>query len=411
MLRCAGCGEPVSEWAARCPACRHPTDDAIEEERQRAPRRRIATGPVLAVLAVVAVGAAATGLSVTSGARGRPAGPPLPSPPHLAGQIVARSPGATPFVTGPGGRGRRSLPVRPLRPGDTPLFVTGRGLIVAAGAAGRQPYIDARRLTLPAGASLAGAEPLTDGGRAVVVRSGATGGHLSAWPVSGGPPVPLGGGADGAAGDPLSLGAFVAARGSGPADSRLELRDRGRPPRVLATAAELDRDCGLPAGQPVHLTMFPDTGGQKVAVMLNPPGGGGSDSSLVILDRRGRVLATAGAGTGPIAYSTPYWSPDGASLAYATFDSGGTAVAVLTGGRVASQGFEPSTSVDGCAWSPDGAWLLCLASTSFTSNWVLARNTATLAPIYSFPLPLVPATGSRAPSRDVPLDWLRQAAP
>lgn len=207
-------------------------------------------------------------------------------------------------------------------------------------------------------------------------------------------------------GDPASIGAFVAVSGPGRADSRLELRDRGHPALVLATAAQLNRDSGRPAGQPVHLTMFPDADGQKVAVVLNPPGGGGSDSPLVVLDRRGRVLSAVGSGPGPISYSTPYWSPDGASLAYATFDSGGTALAVLSGGRVSSQGFEPSTSVDGCAWSPDSAWVLCLASTSFASNWVLARNTDTLAPIYSFPLPLVPATGSRAPSRYVPLDWL-----
>lgn len=412
MLRCAGCGEPVSEWAARCPARRHSTDDAIEEEeeeeeqqQQQAPRRRLATVPALVVAAVVILGAAAVGLSVTSGSGGRTDRPALRAPPRLGGQILARSPGATPFVAGPDGRDRRTLPVSPLRRGDTPLVVSGRGLLVAARPGGGSPFVDAHHLTWPAGTTPAGAEPFTDGGRAVLVRSGAAGGELSAWPVSGGPPVPLGGGTDtAAAGDPASLGAFVAV--PGPGDSRVELRDRGHPAQVLATVAQLNRDCGQPADLPMDLTMFPDASGQKVAVVLNPPGGGGSDSPLIILSRQGRVLSAVGAGTGPIAYSTPYWSPDGASLAYATFDSDGTALAVLTGGRIASQGFEPSTSVDGCAWSPDGAWVLCLASTSFASNWVLARNTDTLAPIYSFPLPLVPATGARAPSRYVPLDWL-----
>ena len=407
MLRCAGCGEPVSEWAARCPACRHSTDDAIDEEEPGpAHRRRSATVPALAVAAAMVLGATAVGIGVTSGSGGRTDRALLPAPPSLGGHILARSPGSAPFEARPDGRGRRMLPVGPLRRGDTPLFVSGGGLLVAARPGGGSPFLDAHRLTWPAGTTRAGAEPFTDGGRAVLIRSGAAGRELSAWPVPAGPPVPLGGGVDSAAGDPASIGAFVAVSGPGPTDSRLELRDRGHPALVLATVAQLNRDSGRPAGQPVHLTMFPDADGQKVAVVLNPPGGGGSDSPLVVLDRRGRVLSAVGSGTGPISYSTPYWSPDGASLAYATFDSSGTALAVLSGGRVASQGFEPSTSVDGCAWSPDSAWVLCLANTSFASNWVLARNTDTLAPIYSFPLPLVPATGSRAPSRYVPLDWL-----
>lgn len=421
MLSCAGCGEPVSEWAARCPACRHTTGDAVEDgsggpgpaaRRRAAPRRAV-------LVAAVLVAAAAVTVAVITGSGGSPAQPALPAPPPLGGLVLARSPDGLPFVARPDGRDRRALPVGPLRPGDTSLLVAGDGLVVAARPAGGSPYIDVRRLALPGGTTLAGAEPLSDRGRAVVVRAGpAADGKVSARPLSGGPAVSLGGSADDVAGDPSSLGAFVAVtsgrpgaaaepwQSAGPPDSRVELRRSSGPAELLATAAQLNRDCGQPADQPAHLTVFPSPDGQKVAVMLNPISGGGSDSPMVILSRHGRVLASVGAGSGPIGYSTAYWSPDGASLAYASFGTGGTDLAVLTGTDLATQGFQPDTTVAGCTWSPDGAWILCLASTSYTSDWVLARNTATLEPIYSFPLRLVSDPASRAPSLDAPLDWL-----
>lgn len=405
MLRCAGCGGPVSEWAARCPACGHPTDDAVEDPRRRHRIRR----PVLAAAGLAAAGLAVAGIvavavTTTSGGGPAPAPAVLSQPPPLPGRVVAQAPDGTDLASGAGGHHQRPLPHHRFRGGDRLLLAAAGGVVIAA--RGRSVYVDSRRLPLAAGAAPVGPSAPADGGRAVLVRTG-SGGDVSAVTLPRGAGVDLGP-ADSAVGDPAAVGAFVsvvAARQpgaappwdrSGPADARIELRDAGKPTAVLGTAPQLNRDAGLPPDQPVHLGVFPAPDGSKVAVMLNPAIGGDANSAMVVVDRGGRMMAVADAAIGPIQYSTPYWSPDGSALAYTTFGTGGTSLAVLAGpDRVAIQDFQPSTSVDGCAWSPDSAWLLCQTVTAYTSDWVLARNSAGLSPIYSFP------------ARGRPLIWLR----
>lgn len=57
-------------------------------------------------------------------------------------------------------------------------------------------------------------------------------------------------------------------------DSRVELRDAGRRPVVLATDAALNRDLGLSRGLPVGPMPSPDPVGSEVAVEVWPSAGG-----------------------------------------------------------------------------------------------------------------------------------------
>ncbi len=81
VLRCSGCGEVVSEWAARCPLCHHGTDDA-----------RVCADPFSAVRGraarEVGRGPAGPGQTVTVAAPSRPLVPP-------GGQVPRRSPSFT----------------------------------------------------------------------------------------------------------------------------------------------------------------------------------------------------------------------------------------------------------------------------------------------------------------------------
>ncbi|MGH9115925.1 MAG: hypothetical protein ACRDWW_08870, partial [Acidimicrobiales bacterium] len=118
MLRCAGCGDLVSEFAARCPECRHTTDDAEElpdphpepapepEPQQAAPARAPAPaapaeredpghGPgrrrgVLfgAVAAAIVVAGVVAGVEAASGPAVRSTGASPPDAAGVAGSVV-----------------------------------------------------------------------------------------------------------------------------------------------------------------------------------------------------------------------------------------------------------------------------------------------------------------------------------
>jgi len=123
--------------------------------------------------------------------------------------------------------------------------------------------------------------------------------------------VPLGSG-DHVAGDPQAPGAFVAvpapaaasaASAQGSPDSRVELRDAGRAPVVLATAGSLNRALGQPADTAVSLAAYPDPSGTKVAVTIRPASGG-TAAEVVVLTRGRRVLSSVRA-----LLATKDWSP------------------------------------------------------------------------------------------------------
>jgi hypothetical protein len=349
---------------------------------------------VAAVVVVVGAAALVSLLRMPSSRRG-PEIPPAVR--GLKGQVVAEAPAGGLFISRPDGSHSSQLRPRALSPGTaSPIVVVGDRTFATT------PYA-------VNGNVLAG-DPLADGGKAVVVTIPAADPELpssvSVVAVTGTQVATLGR-ADSAAGDPAAFGAFVTVavvleseRGrSGsnarPSDSRVELRDVGRPAAVLATAAELNGAVGADPRRAVSLAVFPDQDGGKVAVVVNSLAGNESNSAVVILDRHGRRLGSVGSGAGPIQYTSLYWSPDDRSFAFSSFDSLGVTLTVVDSTyRLASQEFDSPTSVAGCTWSPDSSWLLCQATSAFVDNWVIARNTVTLLPIYSIP------------GRGIPIGWL-----
>jgi hypothetical protein len=430
MLRCAGCDLIVSTWAARCPNCQRSTIDAIElpeeppivpakptveldvpdppDTANPPPRRTIPL--LLAVVAIVAVTiTVVTIIKAPSGSTPRP-GLRVPSAVRaLTGFVVAEAPEGTFFLSHPDGSHSATVPERPLAPGDHSLVVATGGEVIAVGQGPLSLPASATRARLLASGALA-QNPLAEGGKAVVVTSSPSGpgfsSSVSVLRIGGGRAVPLGT-ANSAAGDPAALGAFISVAGALQpgepgrgdhnvlADSRVELRDQDHTPVVLAGATALNRDVHEDPGRPVNLGLFPDHDGGKVAVVVNPVGAEESNAAVVILDRLGRVLGTVDSARGPIQYTPVYWSPDNTSLAFSSFDSLGVTLTIVDGRfQPTAQEFDTPTSVNGCTWSPDSSWVLCLATSPFVDNWVIARNDRSLTPIYSIP------------GRGVPVAWL-----
>jgi hypothetical protein len=369
----------------------------------------------MAVVALLVLGTVAFAVDAASPAAHSPraTGPPLPVPP-LPGRVIAEADDGGLSLSQPDGTHMAGLRLRRFTSSYRPLFVDQGGSVIAVQRSGG---VDLSSLSLALNPrwTVVSPDALTGGGRALIVKSetkwrGPTSTALVAT-FNNHRLADLGP-ADDAAGDPQVLGAFVtvplpeqpAVAGAlaginGLVDDRVELRDVGQDPIVLATSAQLERDIGqVPAG-PVNLTVYPDGNGQKVAVEVNPIGSGLANGGLVVLDRRGRLLGAIGRDQGPTEYTTPYWSPDTTALAYQTFSSVGTSLAVLNSRyQVATQSLESTTSVDGCTWSPDSAWVVCLAVSPYTDNWLLASNDEALTPIYS------------VPARNRPVVWLAAGA-
>jgi hypothetical protein len=369
----------------------------------------------VAVLALLLAGTASFAVIAGSASnRSTTGSEPLMAVPPLPGRIIAEADDGGLSLSQPDGTHVAGLHLRPFTAGYQPLFIDQGGTVIGLQRSGG---VDLSSLSLALNPrwTIVSPDPLTNGGRDLIVKAetkwrGSTSMALVA--TFDNRRVADLGMADDAAGDPQALGAFVtvplvvqpAVAGvqngiNGLVDDRVELRDVGRSPIVLATAGELERDLGMVAVGPVNLAVYPDGNGQKVAVEVNPIGGGLSNSGVVVLNRRGRVLGTIERDQGPTEYTTPYWSPDDTALAYQTFSSVGTSLAVVNQRyQVATQSLESTTSVDGCTWSPDSAWVVCLAVSPYTDNWLIANNDEALTPIYS------------VPARNRPVVWLAAGA-
>jgi hypothetical protein len=186
---------------------------------------------------------------------------------------------------------------------------------------------------------------------------------------------------DQVAGDPQVAGVFLsvaapprpsAAVTHFSPDSRIELRDAGRPAVTLATAATLNHDLGQSQQLSVQLIPYPDQSGDQVAVIVQPTAGS-QQAGIVVLNRAGRVLGTVPARLG--VRGTPAWAPSGGSLAYSSNGSNGPALRVWKiGGPIVTRPFPVSDgSYSWCIWSPDGASILCAAPGGGTGsqNWAV----------------------------------------
>ena len=194
----------------------------------------------------------------------------------------------------------------------------------------------------------------------------------------------------GAAGDPRAAGVIVAVAapprpsatvtGVRPPDSRVELRDAGRPPVQLARAAALSRDVGLSPRRAVALFPYPDPSGRKIAVQVNPISG--RTGGVVVLNRAGRVLGSVSTAFGPFTGASLVWSADGRSIAYPAIGTSGRELTIWTiGGEARTQTFpDAGLSYHGCLWSPDGSAVLCAGYRGLNATpqrWAIASATGT----------------------------------
>jgi len=263
-------------------------------------------------------------------------------------------------------------------------------------------------------------DPFADHARALVMlqdfgaQSQSSSNPISAVSLATGRAVSLGAG-DLVAGDPQAPGAFVSVAappsptavsvpGSADSDSEIVLRDAGRPPVLLATAATLNSDLGYARSLPASLDPVPSPSGSEVAVAVRPQGA--SVTGIVILNRTGQILGRALTPFGT--QSIPAWSPSGRSLAYlASVDGGGTpelriwtigrpaVTSVLPGSvRPASALSAAGTGYGVCIWSPDGMSILC----GVGGGWAIAKAAGgRMAAVHGpgSPVAWLPAPGSR----------------
>jgi hypothetical protein len=193
-----------------------------------------------------------------------------------------------------------------------------------------------------------------------------------------------------AAGDPKTAGVFISVARRGPPvatatatnlsvgpDSKLWLRDAGRPAVLLATAADLDRDLHQSPRLQVAMTPYPSPSGNEVAVTVQPQSGS-TTSGIVILNRSGRVLGTVATSAGPTGADHIAWSPSGTALAFPAGGRGGAALGIwIKSGQVKREAFPASTAAEyqSCLWSPDGQSIIC-ASGGTGQQWVIATMAA-----------------------------------
>jgi hypothetical protein len=486
VLRCVGCGGPVSPWAARCPACGHPADDAEGLEAAppsagapagppalppavsaAAPAMSAAAvaAPVLArsaawwsfqsrwfqsrwlqsrwfqsrwfqsrwfqsrwlqnrwgrlvavVTVAVVVGAAVSVVALTPG-RGV-----LPG-----GEVVSATSADGIVVTTTAGDVTASLPPIP----GTGLLVAIDGRYLATGTG--QEYVLRGRALAPTGRDIPFVGPpgswravdFTDHDRGLVATDSSSDfGGVEAVTFAGHRTADLGA-AESAVGDPDALGIFAvyADPGAGPGyersnpltDTRIERRDAGAPPVVLAGADQVSADLGEPAGTPAILSVLPDPEGDRIAVLVVPAGPQPLRAGIVVLSRTGLLLGVvhlAGQGVGQ-----PAWSPNGRSLVYDASTPAHAAVAVWKVGRLpvirtlrpprptspptSGPARPPFTGLGRCLWAVAGNGFLCADSQigETTTAWLLGRaGGGTLVQVIgpSFPLAWLPVSGT-APS-------------
>ncbi len=368
----------------------------------------VSAGLMAAAGLVAGVTVALAGGSTTAGSRG-PAAPTV-SPP---GRVVFVSTAGVLGISDPDGT--HVVPSPQLTTGSALQAVVspdGRYAALSGGAVvavNSGNLVIRHRLDLARAMFVAG---FADGDRdAVVLDDGRFGGYPHATsaatvlldPLAGGPPTSLGV-ADAAVGDPQRRGAFVTVAAPGPppetsssvlplpADSRVELRDAGAKPVVLATAASLAGALSFDPKQPVSFALYPDGAGDKLAILVVPIEGR-HPLGIAVVDRAGRLLGTQAAELG-----SPSWSPDGTSLAVPTAGATGAEVDVWnvqTGSFDTWQYVDSAQSPGRCVWSADGSWLLCPTfpdRTTGRGHWDL----------------VLPASGAAASveSPGLPLVWI-----
>jgi hypothetical protein len=210
----------------------------------------------------------------------------------------------------------------------------------------------------------------------------------------------------GTSGDPAATGVFgsVAAPvqvSGGEGDSRVELRDVGRPPVVIATSASVDRALGLPASRYSTLSPFPDPAGDKVAITVDTVQSGETSPGIVVVNRGGQILASTTAARPADGYSVQ-WSPDGSSLVYMTAADAGEAVAEWSPGPGSlppvTRPVPDSGDVAGrCLWSTDGTELLCVMADVASQHLTWLSTSSTGGPFALQPGPGNPITFLRSP--------------
>jgi hypothetical protein len=432
VVRCAGCGDTVSRWAAACPRCGAPTDSdqanleadgplapapiglgptvaeylgtpesrpVVDVAREPPVRQRSRRRTWLVVLLVVLLYAGiVAGLKMAH--RAKHETNPDVVPRALAtgnGQLLAMSSDGTIEATDPGGQNPRPLPSLGTFPG--PANASTDGDLIAVGNNDRldaliaeKPIVASVRIDLSGITAAPVVDPFADRDRALIVTGpgdseidNAIG--LLTFDVD---RITALGSGDDAAGDPQTSGAFVSVESAdqqtaatsgevaGFADTRIELRVPGRAAMVVAAADGLLRELGQNSTGSVHLATYPDPQGDKLAVVVDPIDGSDSNAPIVVVDRRGRLLGSVGAPLGPTEYLPPAWSPDGKSLAYTTFGLNGAALAVWTPGHSPKVRVAPNAgdNFSRCLWAPRGTEILCpnVVGVGQTTKWLLAAT-------------------------------------
>lgn len=182
--------------------------------------------------------------------------------------------------------------------------------------------------------------------------------------------------ADSAAGDPQHTGAFIAVPEPGHVfpngiqpDERVVLSDVGAPPRLLATAAQLNHALGNKPATALSILPIPNPQGSMVAVDVVSMTDG--SSGMVVVSRDGKLLGTEPGVGGPVAIA---WSHSGTMLAFA--DEGGAGVE-LTEWKIGVSSLttalhDATKPPVACAWSPDDVSVLCDAGPR--GNWLVIRG-------------------------------------
>ena len=372
------------------------------EPPPRSWRRRALLPLAVVLLAATAWAAAQAWPSSPRPVRGRAAGRPVVA---AGGRIVVQTAGGALALAEPNGAHLQLLRVSGLMP-------SSQIHVAAAPGGGYLATTDGQLITMSAGKPatattvpfsglppLLPANPFADHDRAIVELRGFAGYPSANTPVSvyslaTKRRVGLGdvdGSSNyGAAGDPRAAGVIVAVAapprpsatvtGARPPDSRVELRDAGRPTVLLAGAAALSRDVGLSPRRAVALFPYPDPSGRKIAVQVNPISG--RTGGVVVLNRAGRVLGSVSAAFGPLAGVSPVWSADGRSIAYPAIGTSGRELTIWTiGGEARTQTFpDADLTYPGCLWSPDGSAVLCAGYRGLNptpQRWAIASVSGT----------------------------------
>jgi len=324
--------------------------------------------------------------SHSSGATGGIAEPGTVVYANATGQIVESYPDGTHPSPRPSLGNVRQLPFASTSP-DRRFLITGTGTVLSIH--GTNLAVDHTKLRLGEALQLAFPDAFSDHDEAVVVQQAATAGSTTStsqsWaiPLGTGGPVSLGR-ADGVAGDPQEMGAFVSVARPGPQpstastnpppDIEVQLRDVGKPPVTLATAAALNTDLHESANTPVNLFPYPSPEGDDVAIAVVAVNNSGS-AGLVVLDRTGHLVDETAVFVGPNQGLEATWSPNGASLTYIDSGDSGLDVNIWTPTGSASSRLIPFSLqyVGSCQWSSDGEWILCEAGSDQGPAWIIAQ--------------------------------------